>query len=581
MKSNERFLAPLELDHSAWESVVLTLGQTPREVIRAIEARESHSISFELKAGVLRQSQVQFSLWASTAATVKLYIDDQFVDSFEYSDGQTPPGIQTITTELTNWVEKKKSSTLRLLISYHGQKGQVFLAADRDWPGFEPKMILKSSPSYFFASATFLSLSWLAVLGIAVIVLARIQILGDSFRFYAVLTTILLWLAGLMGLSDLANVPVQSGMRYLWSKTRSHENSLTRAGTPRHPLMKRFMRWRRAIALTMLFLLSVPALFFAGRIISGMVIRNYYTSLLNRAVEGSNQDENIRRAFVLVPWRKEAQILFERRAWSLRDPADENQAFKKYVRAFVYSQDVRSAVAAIQRDKGYPFFLRAENSSALNDPVLWYASLLPEAELPGETKAKTEAIHYLSAADEKKNPDAKIQEVSLSMELRQGDVDKTEYLISMAKLRDLLESYTSYKSVTASFPYQVGCDILAQHYITNNDAAEANKWFRRVIEARKRQRTLTSDPIWHRPPEKLMLYYMFVNDVPLAGTEETLKRARKLRDYCAPFKDGFEKEFLKPYEDYKKPETWRVNTALDDKVITYLKDILLNKGWKY
>ena len=591
MKTNERFLEPVEIDDSLWDSVVLPVRTTkkngvrevnPHEVIRASADCESHSIAFELKSGAFHQSQVQLSLWASTNASVKLYINDRFVKTFEYTHSPNPvPQLQTISTDVTKWVEEKKSSTMRLLISYGGQKGKVFLLSDRYLTDFEPKLVLKFSPTYFFKSAAFISLSWLAILSVAVIILARIQILGDSFRFYAVLTTILLWLAGLIGLSDLAKIPVQSGMRRIWSKTRSDENPITAAGTPRRGFVGWFMRWRRALTLMLLFLVSLPTVYYAGQIISGMVIRHYYTSLINRAVEGSNQDEYIRRAFVLVPWRKEAQILFERCAWSRRDPADNNSAFRKYVRDFVNNKEVRSAVEAVQRDKSYPFFVRAENSSAFNDPVLWYASLLPEAEVPGETTTRTQAISYLSAPDQQMNPEAKIQHASLSMELLQSQKDKqTEYKESMEKLHHLLLNSNS-NNVTASFPYQIGCDTLASYYLQNSNATEANKWFRKVIQARKRQRTLTSDPIWHRPPEKLMLYYMFVSDVPLTGTEEVLKRAKDLRDFCVEFKDGFEKEFLKPYEEYKKPETWRANTALDDKVIAYLQGTLLNKGWKY
>lgn len=92
---------------------------------------------------------------------------------------------------------------------------------------------------------------------------------------------------------------------------------------------------------------------------------------------------------------------------------------------------------------------------------------------------------------------------------------------------------------------------------------------------------MTSDPMWHRPPEKLFLYYMFVSKVPVVGTKDAVDRATGLRDFNPVFKELFEKEFLTSYEEYKKPETWRANTVLDDRVITYLQTTLLNKGWKY
>lgn len=102
MKLNERFLQRIDTDDSFWESLVLSVQtakqdgtkvQTPREVMRTKADRESHSISFELKAGLLRQSHVQFYFCASQNATVTVDINDRFVQSFSYASSDDDPSI--------------------------------------------------------------------------------------------------------------------------------------------------------------------------------------------------------------------------------------------------------------------------------------------------------------------------------------------------------------------------------------------------------------------------------------------------------------------------------------------------------
>jgi len=160
-----------------------------------------------------------------------------------------------------------------------------------------------------------------------------------------------------------------------------------------------------------------------------------------------------------------------------------------------------------------------------------------------------------------------------------------EYNETAATLEKLLRAYSSHKDVASGFAYQIGCDRLAGYYIQQCKAREATVWYQKVVDARRRQRTLTNELLWHRPPEKLLLYYMFIeaggSDLTYFATPEAIEGAKQFRESCPEFKNGFESRFLAPYDEFKKPEAWRLNTALDDKVISYVNGTLLNKGWRY
>ena len=236
--------------------------------------------------------------------------------------------------------------------------------------------------------------------------------------------------------------------------------------------------------------------------------------------QGPDQDQAISRAFVLIPWRKEAQVLFERRAWRLRDSNDMG-GFRQYVRDFVSRSEVKQAVANVSSRRDLPFYLDKTTDSAFNDPVIWYASILPEGEEEKQHPLKEFAISVLSARDADSDAEAKILRTYLRLALN----DKGEEGERINELRRLLTQYASYKNAAATQTYQMGCDILACYYIKNCRPNEATYWFGKELEARDRQQS-AGNVLWQRPPEKLKLYQMFL--LKMKATGENVKEARKL-----------------------------------------------------
>ena len=181
------------------------------------------------------------------------------------------------------------------------------------------------------------------------------------------------------------------------------------------------------------------------------------------------------------------------------------------------------------------------------------------------------------------NAEAKILRTRLRLAVVQRDPDKAKETAS--ELRNLLTQYASYKNVATTQTFQMACDILACYYIVHCESRDASEMFRKELDARDRQQAVSDIPLWHRPPEKLRLYHMFMSQTNATGTN--VEKARELLEYrgshdeCEPYQKEFEATIFKDYRKYQDTAGWLKGTVLDANLNTIIKNNMLERGWRY
>jgi hypothetical protein len=593
MKPSQRRLEPGGVDGDQWQRQFVDISFTSNDremkyqgyVLVSLPG-PAHTLEFEFKTSALRPAEIDIPLRFSSNASVGLFINDELIKTFEFPASQEPTLlIQHLTMNVTKWTEPRETSRLRLVISYNSQQATttVLLGDARSelGPGVGQKWIW----SYAFQSLLFFALAWSCIVGLAILILAHIQPLGDTFRFYAVLIAVLTWIAGVIGLPDVAKIPLRPMLRRLYSKTRSSSDASS------------LLRSRRVVWLFSLFLSFVLVSCGVGVVVYCLSIRQYYSSLIHRALEESNKDARditIRQALSLLPWRKEAQMFFESEAYKQRDAEDMSE-FREYIRKFEMDQDVKQAIIKAPDSDHLPFCLTKSRSTAfLSDPVVWYANTIIEGEGFTETPLMNEAISLLTT---RKDPVAQIQlrNMKLGQMLANEDVKDSELDNGANELRELLEQ--NYNS-RGTHEYQAACDTLAGYYLRTCDPEAASKnlekaaeWYKKELSARKHQTSHNGEPLWLRPPDKLVLFYMFGSRWKMTG--ESATNARCLLDFNAckdpieetkpcDFESTFDKELASPNADYQKESTWTKGTVRDANLkLSLVIEDSLKKGWRY
>jgi hypothetical protein len=454
----------------------------------------------------------------------------------------------------------------------------------------------KWSWSYAFQSLLFFALSWSCVVGLAILILAHIQPLGDTFRFYAVLIAVLTWIAGVLGLPDIARLPLRPMLRRLYSRT-----------SPKSDALSLLSRSRRVAWLFSLFLTLILVCSGVGVVIYCLSIRQYYSNLVHRALEETDPDAKkaeISEALSLLPWRKEAQILFESEAYGKRNAEDMN-GFRNYIKTFATQQDVKLSIGRAPDADHLPLCLtKTASTNFLNDPVVWYASTIVEGEDESETLLSNEAVSMLAT---RKSPLAELQlwkmklgqmmvgepgdENEIATQVRELEIESTAN-----QLRELLLKYNSSRGAQE---YQAACDTLAGYFLrkchltaVGQGLEEAAYWFKEEISARQNQSTNSGAPLWLRPPDKLRLFYMFgsqwnmpgkaANDARcLLDARNCLKDPAKEPEPC-DFAETFKRELWVPNWHYQDEPAWTRGTVRDhDLKLNQVIEDSLKKGWRY
>jgi hypothetical protein len=215
----------------------------------------------------------------------------------------------------------------------------------------------------------------------------------------------------------------------------------------------------------------------------------------------------------------------------------------------------------------------------LSDPVVWYASLLPEAEGENETVLLKSAVAELAyrRPRNKEYPQAYLWGTSLSLQLQMKDEGARNRLRS-----ELIEFLYADKDalLRTLHEYQVACDIVAVSFLHDCMHEDADYWFSRELQARERT-SYEGYPLWHRPPQKLVLYHIFVSYSNIDESGSDLgRRTLDATKGCPPYRATFEKKLLKENSSMKSPEAWMKNTTLNANLES-LVNSTLQMGWRY
>jgi hypothetical protein len=530
---------------------------------------QGHTVEFKSKTWGHRPSQIDIPLYVSANALVEVFINDKLVKNFPLTtQPDTQPHIDRLTVDTTNWTEPVSESSIKLEISYRGAQGKTIILLDSDQLERGPRILQPWSTPYAIKAILFNIFAWGSLLGLTIFIIANTQsFVSDVVRFWGTVVTVLIWFFGVFGFTDLVKLPIRAGVRWLYGWSR-----------PRRPEF-----------LTALSIIFVLAGIGVGTVVYCSYIRYRYTALVNETLEKRSED-SLRRAFIQQPWRKEAQIIFE--VYGAAVAANSTDNFRKFINRFISNPEVNQTIANEMNRKALPYCLNKDNVTALSDPVVWYASILPEAEEETDTKQKKEAIRILASRNGPSDIEAKLLKKILEIAI---STDQAQIETFAAELNKLLTENNNYSS-EALHTYQVGWDTLAQLAIAkciaakkanNSEVAqkavdEAIFFFKRVMSIRA-QLSNKNKSLWHRPPSKLALYQIFHYYSPTIKPEAAKAIDDAIFKPCPEFKEAFEKNFKdkEEYHEYFSESIWLRGTVLNDEYITYIKDILMKNGWRY
>jgi hypothetical protein len=260
--------------------------------------------------------------------------------------------------------------------------------------------------------------------------------------------------------------------------------------------------------------------------------------------------------------------------------------YREYVANFVRNRDVQR-VAVMERVPSC--CLEGQDIRATSDPLIWYASILPESTQGDADTVKS--VQLLSAYVGPNLPEANLLRLSLKLYLDRREDAKVE--VSAGELLAALGRARS-DHLESTFSYQLACDYLASHYARFCQSATAYEWFKNEITARDNEqqyRFRPESPLWGRPPKKLVLPYMFLLPRPINCHDDLsdgdFRDAHRL--LCAwglvcdpPFGKEFDTNLLNHYPMYQKWDAWLKGTLLDRdiKLDQYINQSL-DEGWRY
>lgn len=549
-----------------------------------ISTTTGQSIEFQLKTKVFRSAQIDIPVLVSSKTSVSLFINDQAVEQFTLPpEGSSTSVLQHIPRDVTEWTQAAQLSKLKLRFVQETSGDTIKFLLSNNYPELHPRVIQNFVGTYAFKVLAFFVLSALCLLGLAILIPVHLQFLTRAYRYYALVGGSFLWLVGTLGLLDMIRLPLVPTLRRLYKKSESE---------------------REAVLLS-LFLTCLFVYLGVTVALLGIRARQKYSNLILIATEGATEDDDeaIKQAFISNPWRKEAQILFERRAFDLRKPHD-MVPFRRHVKTFVTDQLVKQAAENAPSYQRLPYYL-IKDARTLSDPVLWYASLLLEAETGDRQSLLKEALNFLALRNA---PEARVQRLYTRMSLiflqlgeaRKGADQKRIDELTQQKedvegeLHKLLTGYLSDKAVTYSFAFQNACDALAVSYLNRCNCHQALYWFEQELRTRATQASFNSERLWHRPPEKLYLYYVLCPTCTTYGSPQGPENAKNIRknfdDLCKcrstnldatdKSESDLAQKLLSQFNGYNQQDNWLKGTVRDSKVTHELRNDL-EMGWRY
>jgi hypothetical protein len=521
------------------------------------------------KTTALRRARVRIPICVKGNTVVKVFVDGELArvaTLAPITSGQFT--LRILVQEVTRWTEASEATLLQLQFSYDDQSDSVFVLQSEDQPKCRPTLLQRRGGRYVWTSALYFLLSWANLLTVAVVALANLRIQDETLRTYAVLGTCVMWIAGLLGLPDLAKIPVRAWIRRLFAATRPLSGSW-------------FVQRRRELAIVALTGVLVASGSAFIEVVQCYWVRQRYTSLIR---QGERSKDDISPAAIaalkLVPWRREAQILIERSAFEARNVANQDERFRRIAAGVDDTPGVYAAIRSALSNQ-LPSYLVVDSPPIIN-PIVWYASLIIEGESDRESRLVQKAVALLSAHDD---PESELFLAVLEMTDRRVAMDEREQRAK--RLEDRLESATVPNQLLKTHSYLFAADTLAGFHLAGCEKDAASDWLRNELRARAAHSD-RGETLWLRPPEKFIAFYLFalyggMTDANVDQQSFGARRAKSLayRDDC-----DFRLEVGRIAEtfssQFKKREKWENGTVFAQ--ISRLKEFLeesLAQGWRY
>ena len=518
------------------------------EVLSSIPDGDTPVLDALIVSSAIRPAFLSVPVAFTCAGTIEIQIDGVLAATATVPT--PPPGepiFKRILIDLSSWLAGRKNSRLRIVFRFAERGGTATVFVDSSEPSLSITLEQPWLCSHVAYAVTFLALQWITMFAILIIVAANIPWFNEEWESYAFLGTAVIWLASVLGIADLAKLPIKQLVRQVlgWSLKNRRLASLILGG---------------------LAFLSVAA---TVPIVYCVTTRARYARLIEEYSLDMNDPAPLADAFALVPWRTEARFLIERHAWLLRRDKG-HDPFRSYVRSFVLSRQAAEALTRIGT-RSHCFCVYHVDKNVIG-PVEWFASMMPEGDREGEDKLCRQAIDLL-----KRTPGTQSEILRRTMEFDIA-TDKNSTDRALSRIQTLLREPEEEAREDEFF--QVGADHLAQADLADCSQNEALDWFKTILEIRMRARKGDHAIEWLRPPEKLLIYYMYLG---FAGrTNPSVVEAMAVLDKCSGFHEKFKTQIYDAYAPFKDPDAWTEGTPFDPnlKMMEYVNN-QLPKGWRY
>lgn len=594
--SRSKTLQPNDIDS-------LTAHNIPRELIdgnqaiiyngTALTTKEAGSatVKFEFKTDSVRNVEIDIPFFLSVDAHLTARVNDseiQLQQSTLTAEQNGKPILHRLIENITIQTRPQVGSHLQLIFSFAATGTVTILNSGTD-PSMQPVLNRTWASRDSWPALAFFVMTWLTILFLLIIIVAWAIPATNEYKVWAVFLVLAPWLVSVLGVSDLIKVKIRDWVRWLFVKSAK----------------------KRPPVFAVLGILFVAATVSTIAIVHSLSVHYRYTRLIETAIQKTS-DEDLRRAFVLQPWRKEAQVLFESRA----SVAAKTGNFRDYVKGFVDDQDIAAAVERERIRESPPLTINTDVAGAYNDPVVWYASLLPQAEEESDSCRKEKAISILSSREQPGDVRAKLLKSVIHLNLVRLSKQDFEEDKDSDELRQFLSGHSE-PWIAKTHEYQLAWDTVGQNALSRCiRATEAQQQpgldeakrlqlakdmelqlqhaiesFRQVLEARiaTKEQLSGGEPLWVRPPGHLLLRWIF----KYSGSEGKDKDAKQIKENegldwgkCDKFEDTFKKQVFEDprYAQFGKTgeSGWLQGTVLEEgKAVSYIRDTLLSAGWRF
>lgn len=546
-------------------------------------------LPFVFRTSALRRAHLRVPICVDVETVVRVFIDGALTRTATLrpvADGR--PTLRILAQDITRWTERADTTRLQLQFASNSPSNSLAILLSEDQLSCRATVLQRRGRRYAITSGLYFLLAWATLLSAAVVALASLP-LQETLRAYAVVVTALLWIGGLLGLPTLAGLPVRSYIRRIFAAT--------------HPVPSALLKRRRELAVATLVVAFVASGLALTEVVSDIRARQEYRDIQERYTELINAGwhepstsivaKPVLDALLLVPWRREAQVLVERAANTLRKSPADKEAFRKVAQEL--ATDEIEAAIRVSGTADLPSFLQYHLASVQN-PLVWYATFIIEGERDDETKLLERAIFLLSPAATR-DPEAALLLDVLALKLandrllNSGKLPSDEDFRELDRLaRDLEQRVTvTPKDYFGTHTYLWACEMVAMSYVSRCDKDPAtNKWVRTEKEAAKKwlrqmlmQRAEPTGALWLRPPGKFVTYHMFGLFELMTGyvADGGVQTARGFAKSCPDFEPEF-RSIAAGASQFSSREGWLKGTVFERDDPWADLDRTLTLGWR-